>query len=57
MIFEGTKKSIFFWKGKIMGRNRTGNYDVAVSEQEYLEMINHWEMVYGKGMENDRKQL
>ena len=57
MIFEGTKKSIFFWKGKIMGRNRTGNYDVAVFEQEYLEMINHWEMVYGKGKENDRKQL
>lgn len=26
-------------------------------KQEYLEMINHWEMVYGKGMENDRKQL
>ena len=24
---------------------------------EYLEMINHWEMVYGKGTENDRKQL
>ena len=23
---------------------------------EYLEMINHWEMVYGKGTENDRKQ-
>ena len=26
-------------------------------EQEYLEMINHWEIVYGKGIENDRKQL
>ncbi len=24
---------------------------------EYLEMINHWEMVYGKGTGNDRKQL
>lgn len=24
---------------------------------EYLEMINHWEMVYGKGTENDRKTV
>ncbi len=32
-------------------------YDVTVFEQEYLEMINHWEMVYGNGTENDRKQL
>ena len=30
---------------------RTGNYDVTVFEQEYLEMINHWEMVYGKETE------
>ena len=22
---------------------------------EFLEMINHWEMVYGKETENDRK--
>ena len=36
---------------------RTGNYDVTAFEQEYLEMINHWEIVYGKGTENDRKQL
>lgn len=26
-------------------------------KQDYLEMINHWEIVYGKGTENDRKQL
>ena len=30
---------------------------VTAFEQEYLEMINHWEIVYGKGIENDRKQL
>ena len=36
---------------------RAGNYDVTAFEQEYLEMINHWEMVYGKGTGNDRKQL
>ena len=24
---------------------------------EYLEMIKHWEIVYGKVAENDRKQL
>lgn len=24
---------------------------------EYLEMIKHWEIVYGKETENDRKQL
>ena len=23
----------------------------------YINNINHWEMVYGKGTENDRKQL
>lgn len=39
-------KQMIFW-----------NYDVTVFEQEYLEMIKHWEMVYGKGKENDRKQL
>ena len=31
---------------------RTGNFDIIVFGQEYLEMINHWEMVYGKGTEN-----
>ena len=31
--------------------------DTTAFEQEYLEMINHWEVVYGKGTENDRKQL
>ena len=36
---------------------RTENYDVTAFEQEYLEMIKHWEVVYGKGTENDRKQL
>ena len=24
---------------------------------EYLEMIKHWELVFGKETENDRKQL
>ena len=31
--------------------------DTTAFEQEYLEMINRWEGVYGKGTENDRKQL
>ena len=43
--------------GRQDGTCKAVNYDVTVFEQEYLEMINHWEIVYRKGTENDRKQL
>ena len=51
------KEILYASDGMLKYWYRTGNYDVTVFEQEYLEMINHWEMVYGKGTENDRKQL
>ena len=51
------KEILYASEGMMKSWYRTGNYDVNVFEQEYLEMINHWEMVYGKGTENDRKQL
>ena len=51
------KEILYASEGMLKHWYRTGNYDVTVFEQEYLEMINHWEMVYGKGTENDRKQL
>ena len=51
------KEILYASEGMLKHWYRTGNYDVTVFEQKYLEMINHWEMVYGKGKENDRKQL
>ena len=51
------KEILYASDGMLKYWYRTGNYDVTDFEQEYLEMINHWEMVYGKGKENDRKQL
>ena len=51
------KEILYASDGMLKYWYRTGNYDVTAFEQEYLEMINHWERVYGKGMENDRKQL
>ena len=51
------KEILYASDGMLKYWYRTGNYDVNVFEQEYLEMINHWEMIYGKGTENDRKQL
>ena len=51
------KEILYASDGMLKYWYRTGNYDVTTFEQEYLEMINHWEMVYGKGTENDRKQL
>ena len=51
------KEILYASDGMLKYWYRTGNYDVNVFEKEYLEMINHWEMVYGKGTENDRKQL
>ena len=51
------KEILYASEGMLKHWYRTENYDVTVFEQEYLEMINHWEMVYGKGTENDRKQL
>ena len=51
------KEILYASDGMLKYWYRTENYDVTVFEQEYLEMINHWEMVYGKGTENDRKQL
>ena len=51
------KEILYASEGMLKCWYRTGNYDVTAFEQEYLEMINHWEMVYGKGTENDRKQL
>ena len=51
------KEILYASEGMLKSWYRTGNYDVTVFEQEYLEMINHWEIVYGKGKENDRKQL
>ena len=51
------KEILYASEGMLKHWYRTGNYDVTVFEQEYLEMINHWEIVYGKGKENDRKQL
>lgn len=51
------KEILYASEGMLKYWYRTGNYDVTVFEQEYLEMINHWEMVYGKGTENDRKHL
>ena len=49
------KEILYASDGMLKYWYRTENYDVTVFEQEYLEMINHWEMVYGKGTENDRK--
>ena len=42
--------------------NRIGQRRQLMNEKfyallEYLEMIKHWEIVYGKETENDRKQL
>ena len=51
------KEILYASDGMLKYWYRTGNYDVTVFEQEYLEMINHWEIVYRKGTENDRKQL
>ena len=51
------KEILYASDGMLKYWYRTGNYDVTAFEQEYLEMINHWEIVYGKGTENDRKQL
>ena len=51
------KEILYASDGMLKYWYRTGNYDVTVFEQEYLEMINHWEMVYGKGKEKDRKHL
>ena len=51
------KEILYASDGMLKYWSRTGNYDVTTFEQEYLEMINHWEMVYGKGTKNDRKQL
>ena len=51
------KEILYASDGMLKYWYRTGSYDVTAFEQEYLEMINHWEMVYGKGKENDRKQL
>ena len=51
------KEILYASDGMLKYWYRTGNYDVTAFEQEYLEMINHWETVYGKGTENDGKQL
>ena len=51
------KEILYASEGMLKYWYRTGNYDVTAFEQEYLEMINHWEIVYGKETENDRKQL
>ena len=51
------KEILYASEGMMKSWYRTGNYDVNAFEQEYLEMIHHWEMVYGKGKENERKQL
>ena len=51
------KEILYASEGMLKYWYRTGNYDVTAFEQEYLEMINHWEIVYRKGTENDRKQL
>ena len=56
--FTGIYKEILYASdGMLKYWYRAGNYDVTAFEQEYLEMINHWETVYGKGTGNDRKQL
>lgn len=46
------KEIMYASEGMLTHWYRSGNYDVDILEQEYLEMIDHWEMVYGKG---DRK--
>lgn len=51
------KEILYASEGMMKSWYRTGNYDVNAFEQEYLEMIHHWEIVYGKGKENERKQL
>ena len=51
------KEILYASEGMMKSWYRTGNYDVTAFEQEYLEMINHWKIVYGKETENDRKQL
>ena len=51
------KEILYASEGMLKYWYRTGNYDITAFEQEYLEMINHWEMVYGKGTENDREKL
>ena len=49
------KEILYASDGMLKYWYRTGNYDVTAFEQEYLEMIKHWEIVYGKETENDRK--
>lgn len=51
------KEILYASEGMLKCWYRTGNYDVAAFEQEYLGMIKHWKIVYGKETENDRKQL
>ena len=43
------KEILYASDGMLKYWYRTGNYDVTVFEQEYLEMINYWKIVYGKG--------
>lgn len=43
------KEILYASEGMLKYWYRIGNYDVTAFEQEYLEMIKHWEMVYGKG--------
>ena len=45
------KEILYASEGMLKYWYRTENYDVTVFEQEYMEMINHWEMVYGKETE------
>ena len=37
------KEILYASEGMMKSWYRTGNYDVNVFEQEYLEMIHHWE--------------
>ena len=48
LLFHLYKEILYASEGMLKSWYRTGNYDVIVFEQEYLEMINHWEIVYGK---------
>lgn len=40
------KEILYASEGMMKSWYRTGNYDVNVFEQEYLEMIHHWERLH-----------
>ena len=54
IAFERIYKEILYAsQGMLANWYKTENLDVDIFEKEYLEMITHWEMIYGKESQND----